>query len=88
MSEVLDQQNQMRIVDSVAHSARMAYAAIAEDAGAPHVLMRPAVSIDGDMWCALYGENLQDGIAGFGKSPQEAMADFDKAWWTKLGPKP
>jgi len=35
----------------------------------PHVLMRPKLSIDGDQWCALYGENLQDGVAGFGDSP-------------------
>ena len=32
------------------------------------------------MWCALYGDNLQDGVAGFGRSPEEAMADFDKNW--------
>jgi len=43
----------------------------------PHVLFRPALFIDGDMWCALYGENLQSGICGFGKSPQLAINDFD-----------
>lgn len=47
---------------------------------APHVLMRPRVFPDGDMWCALYGDNLQEGVAGFGKTPQEACAAFDKAW--------
>lgn len=50
----------------------------------PHVLMRPALSIDGNMWCALYGENLQDGLAGFGKSPEDATADFDINWSKKL----
>jgi hypothetical protein len=32
----------------------------------------------------LYGDNLQDGVGGFGDSPAEAMADFDKNWHAKL----
>ncbi|MEM9448677.1 MAG: hypothetical protein AAGA75_09090 [Cyanobacteria bacterium P01_E01_bin.6] len=28
---------------------------------------------DGMMWCALWGENLQSGVAGFGRSPNEAL---------------
>jgi hypothetical protein len=39
---------------------------------------------DGDHWCILYGENLHEGIAGFGKSPVEAMYDFDKAMYQHL----
>ena len=50
----------------------------------PCVLFRPKVSIDGNQWCALYGDNLQDGVAGFGDSPSEAMTDFDKNWHAKL----
>lgn len=46
----------------------------------PSVLYRPAISIDGSQWCALYGDNLQDGVAGFGDSPAAAMEDFDKEW--------
>jgi hypothetical protein len=42
------------------------------------------VFIDGDKWCALYGENLQDGVAGFGDSPALAMADFNKNWSAKI----
>ncbi|MGO3930844.1 hypothetical protein NP284_21335 [Rhodopseudomonas pseudopalustris] len=56
-------------------------ACAAEDARrAPHVLMRPALFPDGDMWCALYGENLQEGVAGFGATPAAAMEQFDWAW--------
>jgi hypothetical protein len=51
---------------------------------APSVLFRPKLSIDGDQWCALYGDNLQEGVAGFGNSPAEAMYDFDKEWFKKL----
>lgn len=50
----------------------------------PSAIYRPALSIDGNQWCALYGENLQDGVAGFGDSPAAAMWDFDKNWHAKL----
>lgn len=51
----------------------------------PSVLFRPKISIDGNQWCALYGEDLQCGVAGFGDSPSAAMRDFDKEWCAKLG---
>lgn len=47
---------------------------------APHVLMRPRIFPDGDAWCALYGENIQEGVCGFGETPGAAAADFDLAW--------
>ncbi len=47
-------------------------------------LLRPRVFIDGDQWCVLYGENIQDGVAGFGDSPILAVYDFNKAWRQKL----
>lgn len=50
----------------------------------PFVMLRPALSIDGDKWCALYGENLQDGLAGFGASPADAFCAFDAAFYAKL----
>lgn len=46
----------------------------------PSVQFRPRLSIDGNQWCALYGDNLQDGVAGFGNSPANAMWDFDRNW--------
>ncbi len=46
----------------------------------PHVLMRPKIQMDGNQWCALYGENLMEGVAGFGDTPELAMVAFDKAW--------
>jgi len=46
----------------------------------PSVVWRPRLYRDGDQWCALYGENLQDGCAGFGDTPEEAMAAFDAEW--------
>lgn len=54
----------------------------------PSEIFHPSLSIDGDQWCALYGENIQDGVTGFGKSPQEAMNNFDKNFNEKLAPQP
>lgn len=31
------------------------------------------LSLDGDEWCALIGENLQVGIAGFGATKSDAL---------------
>ena len=48
------------------------------------VLYRPSLSIDGDKWCALYGDDLQSGVAGFGDSPAQSMADFNVNWYRKI----
>ena len=50
------------------------------DMSRPSVLFRPKLSMDGNQWCALYGDNLQDGCAGFGDSPDKAMLAFDAEW--------
>jgi hypothetical protein len=52
----------------------------------PSVLYRPALFPDGNMWCALYGDDLATGVAGFGPTPAAAMAEFDKAWATIAPP--
>lgn len=43
-------------------------------------ILKPRVFIDGNMWCVLYGDNLQEGIAGFGETPRKAVYDFNKQW--------
>lgn len=52
----------------------------------PSVLYRPRLMADGDMWCALYGDDLASGVAGFGKTAAEAMSNFDQAWSTEKTP--
>jgi len=47
---------------------------------APHVVLNAKVSKDGNLYCCLLGDNLQEGIAGFGETPQKACAKFDKIW--------
>ena len=56
----------------------------AVDQTEPSARYRPRLFIDGDKWCALYGDNINDGVAGFGDSPGAAFWDFDRAWWEKL----
>lgn len=43
-------------------------------------ILKPKIFIDGNKWCLLYGENIQDGICGFGDTPRKAVYDFNKAW--------
>jgi hypothetical protein len=87
MGQVLDDGWQQHVASSIAHWSEMAKAAIEAAASIharPSAVFRPKLTIDGNQWCALYGENLQDGVAGFGASPVDAMWDFDRAWNAKL----
>ena len=43
-------------------------------------MLKPEVYKDGNKWCVLYGENIQDGIAGFGDTPHEAVIDWESNW--------
>jgi hypothetical protein len=74
-------------MNAIGHAASMVQATW-QEAGAeymrPSVKMRPKLSIDGNQWCALYGDDLQSGVAGFGDSPNAAMYDFDTNWLKSL----
>lgn len=52
----------------------------------PSVLYRPSVVPDGNKWCALYGADLMEGVAGFGDTPDDAMRDFDQNWFKQQTP--
>jgi len=79
---------EMAIRDAnISHYVAMAANAIqcaAAEYQRPSILLRPKISIDGTQWCALYGENLNDGVAGFGNSPAEAMFAFDLEFYKTL----
>lgn len=77
--------------NGIIHEARNAFQAwemSAWDLSRPSVLFRPTLSADGDMWCALLGDNLQEGVAGFGETPAKAMEAFDKAFNEERTPLP
>lgn len=50
----------------------------AQEMRAPSVMYHPKLYKDGDKWCALYGDNIQEGVCGFGDTPSLAMNDFDR----------
>ena len=45
----------------------------------PSVLYQDSLKIsrDGNMYCVLMGENLVEGVAGFGETLLDALYDFD-----------
>lgn len=50
----------------------------------PSAIYKPRLFIDGNQWCALYGDNIQEGIAGFGDTPADALVDFNNAFLIPL----
>ncbi len=63
-------------VDQVKHE----FICAAYEQQRPSVLFRPSLFADGNQWCALLGDDLQVGIAGFGDTPAAAMWAFDDAF--------
>lgn len=52
----------------------------------PSVLFKPRLFVDGNAYCALYGDDLQSGCTGFGATAAEAMEDFDQNWLKTIAP--
>ena len=42
--------------------------------------LHPRLFLDGDQWCCLYGENIQEGIVGFGDTPYKAVIAMNIAF--------
>jgi hypothetical protein len=87
----LDHEYQQMAANAICHAANLAQISWQEAACAamaPSAIYRPRLSVDGNQWCALYGDNLQDGVAGFGESPADAMYDFDTNWRKSIRSKP
>jgi len=58
---------------------------IREEYCRPCVVFKAKITLDGSKYCCLLGENLQEGVAGFGDTPQAACHDFDNLFqgWGK-----
>lgn len=67
-------------ISYVTAQAQQAISSVECELTRPSAVFRPRLFLDGALWCALYGDNLQDGVAGFGDSPANAMCDFDRNW--------
>jgi len=53
---------------------------VADEQRRPFVLLKPNMGKDGNQWSALYGDNIQEGICGYGDTPEDAARDFDNNW--------
>jgi hypothetical protein len=62
---------------------------LAEQISAYHAtwfsVLKPRLFKDGNMWCALHGENLQEGVSGFGPTPAKALMAFELAMGSERG---
>jgi hypothetical protein len=57
------------------------FCSAAQEMARPSVIFRPSLTRDGNQWCFLLGEDLHNGVAGFGDTPHAAAAAFDQAFW-------
>ncbi len=83
----LNDEYQQIAANSICHAANsssISWQEAAHETTKPHILLRPKLFIDGNKWCALYGDNIQDGVCGFGDSPELAMINFNKNYYKKL----
>ena len=86
----MNEEHSHMALSSISHSALMSQHSIQQAAVAfeevalemkrPFFLVKPKMYLDGNAWCALYGENIQEGVCGFGDSPSEAAEAFDICW--------
>lgn len=84
---MLDQENQAAIVNQFSYATEaMSNSArnIEINLSQPHILLRPKMFRDGNQWCCLYGDSLQEGVCGFGDSPYQAAMAFDGEWHKKI----
>lgn len=51
----------------------------------PSVLYKPRIYPDGNMWCCILG-NMPKCVVGFGKTPYEAVCEFDKNFYNEVLP--
>lgn len=49
------------------------------------VVLGERIYPDGDQWCVLYGDNLQDGVCGFGDTAEAAIDAFEEAMRARCG---
>jgi hypothetical protein len=47
--------------------------------------LKPRLTRDGTMWCALHGADLMEGVSGFGPTPAKALAAFEIAMCSDTG---
>ncbi len=80
----LSDTHQMMIVNAACHAIAMNQETermVSGERERPSVIWNPKLrKTNSNKWYAIYGENLHDGVVGFGDSPDKAMRAFDTAW--------
>src|SRR2546428_1658419 len=54
--------------------------------GSPAAARRPRLSMRGDLWIALLGASVEEGIVGIGPTVEAALRAFDAQYLTGLRP--
>lgn len=44
--------------------------------GLRNIIYQVSIAKEGDLWCALLGQDLQNGVSGFGETVQQALKDL------------
>ena len=79
----MDYEHSSMAMNAICHAASMVQASIQQEIsgyGEPSAIYRPKVFPDGNLWCALYGDNVQEGVCGVGDTPAAAIYDFNQCW--------
>jgi hypothetical protein len=50
----------------------------------PAARLRPKMGMSGDLWLAFVGPNLREGAAGLGRTPRNALEDFNRKFMEPL----
>jgi len=54
--------------------------------GSPSALHRPRLFVRGELWIALFGPSVEEGIVGIGSTVTAALRAFDAQYFTGLRP--
>ena len=83
----MNEEHSRMAMDSIGNAAMMVQHGILQtigEYGEASAIYRPRVFRDGNEWCALYGDNIQEGVAGFGAFPAAAISNFNAVWNGRL----
>ena len=73
-----------RIVDYAAAAFEQMKHYSAANPGSPSAMRRPQLFVRGDLWIALLGPNLEEGIVGIGPTIAAALRAFDAQYLAGL----
>jgi hypothetical protein len=75
-----------RAVDYAAAAVEQIELYCAAHPGSPSAVRRPRLFVRGDLWIALLGPNLEEGIVGIGPTVAAALRAFDSQYLAGLRP--